>query len=76
MITNRCTYINLLKIQIRSTIGIEATFEKVSVGNWSYRLSYNLSQTTEGRYGYAVIYPDNSRNFALRSTNRRVFISV
>jgi len=51
-----------------STIGIEATFEKVSVGNWSYRLSYNLSQTTEGRYGYAVLYPDNSRNFALRST--------
>jgi outer membrane receptor protein involved in Fe transport len=51
-----------------STIGIEATFEKISMGNWSYRLSYNLSQTTEGRYGYAVLYPDNSRNFALRST--------
>ncbi len=51
-----------------STIGVEATFEKISVGNWSYRLSYNLSQTTEGRYGASVLYPDNSRNYSLRSS--------
>ncbi len=51
-----------------STIGIEATFEKISVGNWSYRLSYNLSQTTEGKYGADILYPDNSRNYSSRSS--------
>jgi outer membrane receptor protein involved in Fe transport len=51
-----------------STIGMEVTFENITRRNWSYRLSYNLSQTTNGRYGADVIYPDNTRNLALRGT--------
>lgn len=45
-----------------STIGITLILEKVNIGEWHYRLSYTLSQTTEGNYGSPYIYPDNSRN--------------
>jgi len=38
-----------------ATIGIEVVFEKISSGNWGYRLSYNLSQTTDGRYGPTIM---------------------
>jgi len=52
-----------------STIGITFTFEKVNIGEWHYRLSYTLSQTTEGNYGAPYIYPDNSRNQSRSYTN-------
>jgi len=48
------------------TTGLEVTIEKVNIRNWSYRLSYNLSQTTEGKFGAEVIYPDYSRSAAVR----------
>lgn len=48
------------------TSGVEITIEKIDVQNWSYRLSYNLSQTTQGKYGADIIYPDYSRSFAVR----------
>jgi hypothetical protein len=41
-------YQSFLNNQFGSTIGLEVTFQKINVGNWSYRLSYSLSQTTEG----------------------------
>lgn len=44
-----------------STVGIEVIFEKIGVGNWGYRMSYNLSQTTDGNYGASVIYPSGLR---------------
>ncbi len=49
-----------------STIGLSLTFESIQIGEWSYRLSYSLSQTTEGNYGAQTIYPDNTRGFARR----------
>jgi hypothetical protein len=51
-----------------STTGIEVTFENIVSGNWSYRLSYNLSNTTLGRYGTDILYPDDSRNLPQRGS--------
>ncbi|MFH0989361.1 MAG: carboxypeptidase-like regulatory domain-containing protein [bacterium] len=50
-----------------STTGLELTFERLNPANWSYRLSYSLSQTTDGNYGPQLIYPDNTRNYELRN---------
>jgi hypothetical protein len=50
-----------------STAGLEITFERLNPANWSYRLSYSLSQTTDGNYGPQLIYPDNTRNYELRN---------
>ncbi|MCX6151177.1 MAG: TonB-dependent receptor [Ignavibacteriales bacterium] len=44
-----------------STVGIEIIFEKVGVGNWGYRLSYNISQTTDGNFGASIVYPGGLR---------------
>jgi hypothetical protein len=51
-----------------STVGMEFTFETIGVGDWSYRLSYSLSQTTDGTYGASTIYPDGTRNYLNQST--------
>ncbi len=50
-----------------STAGIEVTFEKIRPGRWSYRISYNLSQTTEGNYGPEVIFPPGVTAFESRN---------
>lgn len=47
-----------------SSVGLELTFENVDVSRWKYRLSYNLSQTTEGRYGESILYPEDRRAFS------------
>ncbi len=49
-----------------STVGFEATFETISIRNWSYRLSYSLSQTTAGNFGPSIIYPDDTRGYSTR----------
>lgn len=49
-----------------STVGAEFTFEKFTFAEWSYRLSYSISQTTDGVYGAPIIYPDGTRNFQTR----------
>lgn len=43
-----------------ATLGFEISFEKVNPKNWMYRLTYSISQTTEGNYGAQVIYPTAS----------------
>lgn len=50
-----------------STVGFEATFETVTHEDWSYRLSYSLSQTTSGNYGAPTVYPDDTRGYAERN---------
>jgi len=55
-----------------STIGAEFTFEKINFQNWSYRISYSLSQTTEGLYGPSSIYPDQDRNYLSRKSGETV----
>ncbi|HZW39441.1 MAG TPA: TonB-dependent receptor [Ignavibacteriaceae bacterium] len=45
-----------------SSIGFEVVFEKINYSEWSYRLSYSLSQTTEGNFGTEYIYPNNTVN--------------
>ena len=50
-----------------STLGFEATFETFSTKNWSYRLSYSISQTTAGNYGAQAQWPDNSREYSTRN---------
>ncbi|MCF8435213.1 MAG: carboxypeptidase-like regulatory domain-containing protein [Ignavibacteriales bacterium] len=49
-----------------STIGFELTFEKINIDRWTYRLSYNLSHTTRGRYGSSVVFPDELINLTTR----------
>ncbi len=49
-----------------STVGFEATFETITTEHWSYRLSYSLSQTTNGNYGSSTVYPDNTRGYSSR----------
>jgi outer membrane receptor protein involved in Fe transport len=49
-----------------STRGIEIRLEKSAKERWSYRISYNLSQTFDGRFGAQDIYPDN-RSTATRA---------
>ncbi|KAB2926012.1 MAG: TonB-dependent receptor [Bacteroidetes bacterium] len=51
-----------------STIGLETTFERVGLGRWGYRVSYSLSQTSEGNYGEQTLYPDDI------STARREYV--
>ncbi|MBI5474926.1 MAG: TonB-dependent receptor [Ignavibacteriae bacterium] len=41
-----------------STRGIETRLEKTSREGWSYRISYSLSQSFEGRFGAQDIYED------------------
>ncbi len=43
-----------------ATLGFEISLEKVNPKNWMYRLTYSISQTTEGNYGAQVIYPTSS----------------
>ncbi len=50
-----------------ATLGLELVLEKVNFRNWAYRLSYNLSQTTEGNYGPQVQYPGDSRSYYPRN---------
>lgn len=50
-----------------STLGFEATLETYATKNWSYRLSYSLSQTTSGNYGPSIIYPDDTRGYSTRN---------
>ncbi|MGE5316132.1 MAG: TonB-dependent receptor [Acidobacteriota bacterium] len=52
--------------QFGASRGIEATFEKVSRGRWTYRITYSLSRTTYGNYGPTKLYsddPNDPRNF-------------
>ncbi|MBN2572045.1 MAG: outer membrane beta-barrel protein, partial [Ignavibacteriales bacterium] len=49
-----------------STIGLEAIFETITIKNWSYRLSYTISQTTSGAFGASGVYPDGTRGYATR----------
>lgn len=50
-----------------STVGFELIFETVRIENWSYRLSYSMSQTTSGNYGASMIYPDDTRGYSERN---------
>lgn len=50
-----------------STVGFEAIFETIRGANWSYRLSYSLSQTTAGNYGPSIVYPDDTRGYLERN---------
>lgn len=50
-----------------SSIGLEVIFEKAIRDRWMYRLSYTLSQTTEGNYGPETIYPNTARNYEARN---------
>jgi hypothetical protein len=61
------TYTTFENNAFGATVGIDVTFEKIALENWTYRLSYSLSQTTEGNYGPQVLFPDNSRNYARRN---------
>jgi len=58
-----------------STIGIEFTLEKISISEWSYRLSYSLSQTTDGKYSYDITYPDGSVTISRSFTSEIVSVS-
>jgi len=58
-----------------SSVGLEVIFEKIVFDNWAYRLSYSLSQTTDGNYGPQTIFPDNSRNYEQRNYTGE-FLSV
>jgi len=49
-----------------STIGLEFTFETITYSTWTYRVSYSISQTTEGNYGPEMIFPESGRNYATR----------
>ncbi|MBV6511348.1 MAG: hypothetical protein FMNOHCHN_00828 [Ignavibacteriaceae bacterium] len=44
-----------------ASVGVEFSIEKINVENWRYKVSYSLSQTTDGNYGSEFIYPDNTR---------------
>jgi hypothetical protein len=50
-----------------SSLGFELTFESIRVKNWSYRLSYSMSQTSAGNFGSQVIYPEGEREFSQRN---------
>lgn len=50
-----------------STLGLEATLETFAAKNWSYRISYGLSQTTSGNYGPSIVYPDDTRGYSTRN---------
>ncbi len=50
-----------------SSLGFELTFESIRVRNWSYRLSYSMSQTTAGNFGPEVVYPEGEREFSQRN---------
>jgi hypothetical protein len=50
-----------------STVGLEVKFDRIAIGRWSYRISYNLSQTTTGNYGPQDVYPDNAPAFEARN---------
>lgn len=43
-----------------ATLGFEISLEKINARNWMYRLTYSISQTSEGNYGPQVIYPITS----------------
>jgi len=49
-----------------STIGMEINLESVTANNLTYRLSYSLSQTTDGVYGSTELYPDNASGYQKR----------
>ena len=58
-----------------STLGLELTFERVGRARWGYRVAYNVSQTTEGRYGAPRIYPDEREQYTTR-LNTGEYISL
>ncbi len=60
------TYTTYANNSFGSTIGVDVTLEKVTLGDITYRLNYTLSQTTNGTYGSTVYYPDG----ASKSDNR------
>ncbi|MDP4115686.1 MAG: carboxypeptidase-like regulatory domain-containing protein [Bacteroidota bacterium] len=55
-----------------STIGLEITFEKVVWGDFSYRLSYTLSQTTDGTYGAPTLYPVSALSYETRINSMEI----
>ncbi len=50
-----------------STLGFETTLETFATSNWSYKISYSLSQTTSGNFGAPILYPDNTRGYSVRN---------
>lgn len=58
-----------------SSIGLEINFEKIIRDRWMYRLSYTLSQTTEGNYGPEMIFPENVKSYERRNFTGE-FLSV
>lgn len=50
-----------------SSLGLEVILETVQLGDWTYRLSYSISQTTAGNFGPATIYPDDLRGVERRN---------
>ncbi|MCU7490109.1 MAG: TonB-dependent receptor [Bacteroidota bacterium] len=61
--------------QFGSTIGIDITLESVTTSNFSYRLSYSLSQTTSGTYGSPILYPENAAGSETRITSMEMLAS-
>lgn len=55
-----------------STRGAEFRLEKIAREHWSFRLSYNLSQTFDGRFGQADIYPDGRGTATRAAANENV----
>lgn len=53
-----------------STFGFEAIFETFSSKEWSYRLSYSISQTTAGSFGSNIKLPENTRDLSTRNFAR------
>ena len=64
--TQLYTYTTYANNSFGSTLGMDITLEKVTVGDITYRLNYTLSQTRTGTYGSTVLYPDG----ASKSDNR------
>ncbi|MGE5402139.1 MAG: TonB-dependent receptor [Ignavibacteriales bacterium] len=61
--------------QFGSTIGIDITIERVTTTNFSYRLSYSLSQTTSGTYGSPILYPESASSSETRITSMEALAS-
>ncbi|MCU7495687.1 MAG: TonB-dependent receptor [Ignavibacteria bacterium] len=61
--------------QFGSTIGLDITLEKVTTTNFSYRLSYSLSQTTTGTYGAPTIYPESASGSETRINSMEMLAS-
>ena len=64
--TQLYTYTTYANNSFGSTLGMDITLEKVTLGDISYRFNYTISQTRSGVYGSTVLYPDG----ASRTNNR------